>query len=445
MKKVPAQKMRTLRPVLFLLFAVACLLLSCSVQKQLGRTAAKTIIKTDALKTAHVGISIFEPETNRYWYNYQGDHYFVPASNTKIVTCYAAMKYLHDSIAGLRYFETDTAVFIQPTGDPTLLHRDFTDQPVYGYLKKLTKPIIYALPEWQSNVYGAGWAWDDYNDDYQPERAALPVYGNTIEFRVKKEAGKWVLENDIPFFTRFRNELVDPLTNRIRIRRRKNANLWDVFPSGDTFTTVQIPFVTYENPRLLEDTLHLSWADRVKLPSGQPFRNLYSRPLDSVLRPMMYNSDNLFAEQSLLMVSNEVLGVMNDSKIIDTLLKTDFNDLPQKPRWVDGSGLSRYNLFSPQDFIMILDKMKTGFGIERMKRLFPTGGTGTFKNYFVADSGVFFAKTGSMSGVNCLSGFLYTHKSKLLFFPVLVNNQQAPAAEVRRAVEAFLQEIRQRY
>jgi D-alanyl-D-alanine carboxypeptidase/D-alanyl-D-alanine-endopeptidase (penicillin-binding protein 4) len=181
------------------------------------------------------------------------------------------------------------------------------------------------------------------------------------------------------------------------------------------------------------------------LPMGQPFKKLYSQPTDSVLRPMMYQSDNFFAEQSLLMVSNERLGVMNDIKIIDTLLQTDFKNLPQKPRWVDGSGLSRYNLFTPQDFVAILAKMKTDFGMARVQRLLPTGGTGTFKNYFKQDSGYFFAKTGSMSGVNCVSGFLYTRKNKLLIFSVLVNNQQAPAAAVRHAVEAFLEDIRKRY
>ncbi len=71
------------------------------------------------------------------------------------------------------------------------------------------------------------------------------------------------------------------------------------------------------------------------------------------------------------------LGVMNDEKIIDTLLKTDLKDLPQKPRWVDGSGLSRYNLFTPKDFVFILNKMKNEFGIERIKIIFPTGGRGT--------------------------------------------------------------------
>ncbi|MBL0067040.1 MAG: D-alanyl-D-alanine carboxypeptidase [Chitinophagaceae bacterium] len=172
---------------------------------------------------------------------------------------------------------------------------------------------------------------------------------------------------------------------------------------------------------------------------------MHSQPTDSLLKPMMHRSDNFFAEQSLLMVSNERLGVMNDAKIIDTLLKTDFKDLPQKPRWVDGSGLSRYNLFTPQDFVAILNKMKNEFGMERIKVILPTGGEGTISSYYKTDSGYIYGKTGTLSGVVAFSGFLYTKKRKLLIFSTLVNNHQASATEVRRAVEKFLQGIRNNY
>jgi D-alanyl-D-alanine carboxypeptidase/D-alanyl-D-alanine-endopeptidase (penicillin-binding protein 4) len=136
---------------------------------------------------------------------------------------------------------------------------------------------------------------------------------------------------------------------------------------------------------------------------------------------------------------------MNDEKIIDTLLKTDFKDLPQKPRWVDGSGLSRYNLFTPQDFVFILNKMKTDFGIDRIKTILPTGNEGTLEGRFVRDSNYIFAKTGTLSGVVSLSGFLYTKKNKLLIFSVLVNNHNSSAGEIRRAVEKFIQEVRDKY
>jgi D-alanyl-D-alanine carboxypeptidase/D-alanyl-D-alanine-endopeptidase (penicillin-binding protein 4) len=146
-----------------------------------------------------------------------------------------------------------------------------------------------------------------------------------------------------------------------------------------------------------------------------------------------------------MMVSNEFFGYMNDSKIIDTILKTDFKDLPQKPRWADGSGLSRYNLFTPQDFVAILNKMKNEFGMDRIKIIMATGGEGTISSYYKADSGYIYGKTGTLSGVVAFSGFMYTKKGRLLIFSTLVNNHQASAMDVRRAVEKFIQGVRNRY
>jgi D-alanyl-D-alanine carboxypeptidase/D-alanyl-D-alanine-endopeptidase (penicillin-binding protein 4) len=160
---------------------------------------------------------------------------------------------------------------------------------------------------------------------------------------------------------------------------------------------------------------------------------------------MMHRSDNFFAEQTLLMVSNEHLGYMSDEKIIDTLLKSDLKDVPQKPKWVDGSGLSRYNLFTPQSFVYILNKTKNEFGWDRVKNILATGGTGTLASYFKKDSGFIYAKTGTLSNNCALSGYLITQKGKLLIFSVLTNNYPTGATPVRKAVEKFLLDIRKNY
>jgi len=170
---------------------------------------------------------------------------------------------------------------------------------------------------------------------------------------------------------------------------------------------------------------------------------IHSRPVDSLFRPMMYHSDNFFAEQTLLMVSNERLGQMNDRRIIDTLLNSDLKDLPQRPYWVDGSGLSRNDLFTPRDFVWLLNRMKDEFGLPRLKGILPTGGTGTLSSYYKKDSGYIYAKTGSLSGVVALSGYLVTKKDRLLIFSILINNNSDPA--VRRKIEQFLEGIREKY
>src|SRR5215217_7755139 len=85
-----------------LIVIASCLFYSCSPAGQIARSARKNVINDPGLQTAHVGISIYEPATGKYLYNYQGDKYFIPASNTKLPTCYAAMKYLGDSLVAAR-------------------------------------------------------------------------------------------------------------------------------------------------------------------------------------------------------------------------------------------------------------------------------------------------------------------------------------------------------
>ncbi len=437
----------------FLLPAFCSLLLAtaCSPAKRIGKVAGREVLSAPALRNAHVGISIFEPATGKTWYDHQGDRYFVPASNTKIPTCYAAMKYLGDSLVGLRYEQNEMLV-IQPTGDPTFLHPEFLSQPVFAFLRGQSKPVYYH-PTSGEQGWGSGWAWNDYDQSYMAERSLMPMYGNVM--RIRKGRANAVSADSIPPFeieirpAFFANEQV--VTNTgwtagggISVDRSLAGNLLTITPGSAA--SVEMPFTSIPTiiTRLLADTLKkevvsLGTANR-KLANS-----IHSQPTDSLLKPMMHRSDNFFAEQSLLMVSNERLGIMNDARIIDTILKTDFADLPQKPRWVDGSGLSRYNLFSPRDFVAILNKMRTEFGMERIKTVFATGNEGTLRNYYVKEEGYLFAKTGTLSGVVAISGYLYTKKDKLLIFSVLVNNHNASATEVRRAVERLIEGIREQY
>lgn len=453
------------------LFLVAVLFSACSLTKQIDKSARENVLNEDALQTAHVGISIYEPATGKYWYNYNGDKYFVPASNTKLPTCYAAMKYLGDSLVGLRYkvarwndgVETDTAILAEPTGDPTFLHPDFKSQKVYELLKNIPYKIRFLKPLFGHNYYGRGWAWDETDQSYMPQRSFFPIYGNLTRIEFVDGSFSRVVPS---YFEKTNSILFAGNGNTPNATRFLKKNIFEVVqapPGTGKSVSFEMPFLLVEDlipDNLIADTLHKivkrAYSEillhRPELDDTEIFKKKYSdlipihsQPTDSLLKPMMHRSDNFFAEQSLLMVSNELLGVMNDSKIIDTLLKTDFKDLPQKPRWVDGSGLSRYNLFSPQDFVFILNKMKTDFGMDRIKNILPTGNEGTLGSRFVTDSNYIFAKTGTLSGVVALSGFLYTKKNKLLIFSVLVNNHNASASGVRSAVEKFIHGIREKY
>jgi D-alanyl-D-alanine carboxypeptidase/D-alanyl-D-alanine-endopeptidase (penicillin-binding protein 4) len=490
------------KELLILNYSLLILLSSCSVSSQVSKLANKTILRDSATSNAFIGISIYEPATNTYWYNYNATKYFTPASNTKLFTLYAGMKYLGDSLVGIYYQDFgkyDINVF--GTGDPTFLHDDFKNQPVLDFLKSQAK-TIHLSDNFRDNALGYGWAWDDYNDDYMAERNSFPIYGNTIKIEVKGYKPKdykpakpsWNGHIDEMAALEYKaNRSSEPILN-IRSGYFKNfidtvftAPVFAILHPGDTnelgrksraflikrdrsnnklslvynpqiisFTKAEIPFVTnginttvdilktqfsldIKNDRFYQDTM-----DNIIL--GRPsLHKIKSQPTDSLFKPMMHRSDNFFAEQTLLMVSNERLGYMNDEDIIDTLLKTDLKDIPQRPKWVDGSGLSRYNLFTPQAFIYILNKLRNEFGWDRVRNILPTGGEGTLTSYFHKDSGFIYAKTGTLSNNCALSGFLLTNSGKLLIFSILANHYQSGATPIRKATERFLEEVRKRY
>ncbi|UEG50517.1 D-alanyl-D-alanine carboxypeptidase [Ferruginibacter lapsinanis] len=460
--------MRALFPKTFFIFCFSffVFLSSCSVSQKISATTDKILFQDSLISTGHIGISIYEPATNKYWYNYNAEKYFIPASNTKLFTLYAGMKYLGDSLVGLRITGNDTICNAIPSGDPTFLHPDFTKQPVLDFLKANYKSVCffqYIIDSiWREEKYGKGWAWDDYNEDYMIEKNPMPVYGNAARFFLEDQ-----VVNVLPSLFKNDLNLSKPIEGiKFTLKRKPLQNTFIPTATESNFKKQTIPFITNSlagGIMLLNDTLCNYYFSKTKercvgghkkvnyFGGAYKFENssdikkytvIHSQPSDSLFKPMMYNSDNFFAEQTLLMVSNEKLGYMSDGMIIDTLLNNDLKDIPQKPRWVDGSGLSRYNLFTPQSFVYVLNKMKNEFGLERLKRILPTGDEGSLKNYFTADSGYIYAKTGSMSNQSCLSGFLITKKNKLLIFSVLANNFQGKASIVRRSVEHFLQDIR---
>ena len=442
------------------------ILSSCSLQKKIGASAKENLLNTPELASAHIGISIYEPVTGKYWYNYQSDKFFTPASNTKIFSCYAGMKYLGDSLTGLTYTEDNNDIFIRPAGDPSLLHPDYKNQPVINFLQQTNKNIYIINNNWQENAWGTGWSWDDYNDDYMAERSALPVYGNILKFVQTQTVEKMEELGNKPQTTIYTEPEInwklnfnsDTGSSNFFVKRKINENIFTITEGKVKYKEVFIPFVTngiLSALELLKDTIGKEIKIKDKLPilnhpsetagrAGQS-HTIHTQPADSLFKPMMHRSDNFFAEQTLLMVSNQLLGTMNDEKIIDTLLKTDLKDLPQKPNWADGSGLSRFNLFTPQDFVWILNKMQHEFSWKRISTIFATGNEGTLTNYYKTDSGFIYAKTGSLTGVVALSGYLTTKKNKALIFSVLVNNHQTTGRAVRRAVEKYLQEIREKY
>jgi serine-type D-Ala-D-Ala carboxypeptidase/endopeptidase (penicillin-binding protein 4) len=444
------------------IFWIAVVFFSCRTQKELQGAAAKTFIEDSVLREAHVGVSIYDPGKKTWLYNYQGDKYFIPASNTKIMSCYAGMKYLGKQLPGMEWIDLDTAFLLYPTGDPTLLHPDYPNQPVADFLRNASKPLYISDAHWKTSALGHGWSWDDFSEYYMAERSALPVYGNVTRWykSTSRKENPQFAGDTLDVFISSEPEVNWPVTfappdpaGQFDISRDRDANRLTITEGKEKTAQKEVPFVTMgmlTALQLLNDTIHkniiaVEGRDPVLKKVSPSLLKVYSQYTDSMLKPMMHRSDNFFAEQTLLMAGREITGKFNEDEAINKLLDSDLKGLPQRPRWVDGSGLSRYNLFTPKDFVWVLDKMKEEFGMERIKAIFPSPGSGTLRTFSPEDANRIYAKTGTLTGVIALSGFVYTKKNHWLIFSILINNHRQPAQLLRKKMEILLQGIIDKY
>ena len=331
-------------PLSYFLFFISysLFLSSCSISKQINKQAEKFLFADSAIQQGHIGISIYDPSTNKYLYNHNAEKYFIPASNTKLFSWYAGMKYLGDSLVGLRYAVYDSAnIIIKPTGDPTFLVSEFKNQPVYNFLKGIENHIhVLKTHGWNFPLpFGKGWQIDDNSEPYQVPRSEFPIFGNLVTFSVPADKSIQVIPR---IFNHPNNLVVNGRMSKISGGRKTDIfeNRYIIFTDSIGTNSIQIPFRPTSGLvyiEILGDTLkkNIKIDGFVSNPKWIP---IYSQPTDSFFKLMMHRSDNFYAEQTLMMAANERVGSMNDQAIIDTILRSEMRQIPQKPRWVDGSG-----------------------------------------------------------------------------------------------------------
>lgn len=421
---------------------IACfLMVSCAPRIKIK----KILTETEAKFQDHVGLMVYDPQSRKTLLEFNSDRYFTPASNTKIFTLMSCLQIIGDSIPSLRYVINGDSLIFWGTGDPSFLYSEvFDNNRTYNFLHKHKGPLFFSNSNFHSAQFGPGWAWDDYQYSYSPERSPLPLYGNlmTVTDSINGE-----LKAFPPYFQN-QISLSSARKPERTIERSVGDNKLTFYPGdGSAFFTRQIPFRVDGEliVNLLADTL----KKEVKLlnyPIPLSTQNLYSVPSDSLYKVMMQESDNFIAEQLLLVCAGLLSDTLKTEIAIDYVKANFLFDLPDEPQWVDGSGLSRYNLFTPRSIVRLWEKIITLVPQERLFELLAIGGkSGTIKNSYQGDPPYVFGKTGTLSNNHCLSGFLVTKKKKLLIFSFMNSNYTRPGREVRDQMEVVLKELHAKY
>lgn len=427
---------------------IGLLLLAAACQSRLNtRRMERHVAKTKNYEQSFHGLAVYDLDAEKYLIEYNSRKYFTPASNTKLFTFYAGLQLLGNQVPALYYVERNDSLIIWGTGDPSQLHPVLKSEAVITFLRERQGNIYFSAANFSDERFGAGWAWNDYLYGYQPEKSALPLYGNRVRF-VKQGTRVQIFPRFFAALSASEKNLPLPVTRGMEDNRFRY--------NPEALKEEETPFHTSDEltARLLADTLkkpvHLV---NIPLPDSTQRKTLWGINADELYRLMLQESDNFLAEQILLLCAGQLPTgnfTLRSDKTINYLLNNQLADLTDKPRWVDGSGLSRYNLFTPRNFTELLRKIyrqvaADSAGEQRLFSLFPQAGkSGTLQNVKVYPPSVY-AKTGTLSNNHNLSGFLITRSGKRLIFSYQNNHFMIPVAAIRQEMGKILWRLYEEY
>jgi len=435
-KKLKSLKQSNKRTTLFFVKIILLPLLfsSCQlIQKSSLKSNVKSISNEVAnLPKSFTGLSVYDLDQNKYLIKINDDHYFTPASNTKILTLAAYLNLHFTNIPSFYYQKIENQLHLIPLGDPTFLHPEFKEQPGYTSLTSLlSDSLILHPPLHPITHYGPGWSWDDYNYYFQLERSWMPIFGN----RVNVQSTLDEITISPSFFAPFVNVDAD------KKYRDPDYNIFNYpIESLSEDKNNYVPFKVNNEliKKLLIDTLPTNVI--LGLPEALGKGTLIQGPLVTpILKKMMFKSDNFLAEQ-LLINAQRVQGYETQKTYLTYLKSSLFASLPDPLIWVDGSGLSVYNMNTPRNLVKALEIIFHMITWDEIIELFPD----KFSDENINNSFVY-AKTGTLRHNQALSGYLITQSGRKLAFSFMCNHYTVPPSKIRAETEKILLHIRDAY
>ena len=360
------------------------------------QTDIDAILQDVLFTTASISIKVVAVETGEVIYAKNAHKLHHPASTTKLFTAATALAKLGSDYQFETTLYTDEStgtqaignIYFKGSADPVLQSDDIVklcDTLVQTGIKSIHGDIVVDETYFDTVREGPGWMWDD-----KPLRiSALSI--RNVEPDVK---------------TGSRAIACGHLLKTILMQKGINI--------GGQVTTGKVP----SDARSIAKHL--------------------SPPLADIIKLMNKPSDNWIAEMLFKAIGAEVKGEPGTWKkgreTVDEFLGEIMGELPAH-RFVDGSGLSRYNLLNAELLTKLLIYMYHNFELmpEYMASLPIAGVDGTLKNRMqgMYAEKVLRAKTGTLSGVSALAGYTKTADGEVFAFGILISHYVGSATTAR--------------
>jgi D-alanyl-D-alanine carboxypeptidase/D-alanyl-D-alanine-endopeptidase (penicillin-binding protein 4) len=460
------------RLITALSLSLLLLLLSGEVQaskpnavKQLQEKIER-LLRLPELKVGFQGVLIRSLKDNSTLYSKNAENAFIPASNTKILTSAAALGLLGKDFSFTTYLKYGGTLregtlkgelVLEGTGDPTFSLKDFQyllrQLPQKG-IKSVEGASISLQSAFEQESIGEGWSADDEPYAYQPPVSGFNLNGNTYDLYISpgEKQGDPVAvktvpeipENSIRVYatTGSREQITLIPDHNDKILTIEGTYPLNAKPRTTPFDTLAVPnlvaFWQYQFLHAMKEIgIPLLGYKNSGIPITKPLAEVKSPSLPTLLALMNKPSDNLVAECLFKAISHKLKG-LGSWKESQKLTADYFKQIGLDPAQLsqrDGSGLSRQNLVSPNNIVRLLTLLSKSEDFPIFYASLPIAGVdGTLKYRMkgtLAENNCR-AKTGSLSSVSSLSGYVTTAEGEQLVFSILMNNHLCPNSKARQ-------------
>jgi D-alanyl-D-alanine carboxypeptidase/D-alanyl-D-alanine-endopeptidase (penicillin-binding protein 4) len=448
--------------------------------------ALDSTLANPAFARAAWGVVVESADSAQVLYRRNAERLFTPASNLKLLTASAALARLGadfrwttavlargarrgDTLAGdlIVVGRGDPTFAVDATGDSTdelASLRPWVDSLVSRGIRVVRGRVVGDAAAFPGPPLGRGWAWDDLDADYAAPVGALQFNESTAWIEVwpgivpGAAASLLLVPRSAPLRL-FGTVATAPADSGLA------QPTWGRAPFGDSVTVggrlpaghdvARLPVSVPDPTHYFEAALTQALAEGGVTVLGGPVpdsaaaETLFtwqSRPLSQVLPVFLKPSQNQIGETLLRTLGLQVKGVgsADSGRAVIRDVLTEFGVAPDAYVLADGSGLSRYDEVAPEAIATVLAAMYRRPDFPVFLDALPVAGVdGTLATRLkgTAAAGNAHAKTGSMTGVRTLSGYVRTPAGETLLFALLANHAAAARRDVEAAQDAIVERL----
>lgn len=418
------------------------------------------------------GILIQPLSSTATLYSRDAQKYFIPASNVKLLTTAAALQKLGADfrIKTSVYSGENGSLYVAGRGDPSI-----TEAQLQSLAQQLKRRGVDRVNEligddsyFQGSAVNPNWEWEDAQSGYGAPINSLIFNQNAIElllspqdlgqplkvtFAEPKLANQWQIQNNSVTVAQNESEFIEVGREFDRPAIRVSGQLKVGAESESAYVAVVNPannFLQHFQQVLAAEGIPVKQAlvASVSRNFNQELATVESPPLAELVRETNRESNNLYAEVLLRLLGKVTDKMPQQQEDTDEIglkeLKTALTQLGVNPNsyiLADGSGLSRHNLISPEALVQTLRFMANSPAASIYRQSLPIAGeSGTLKNRFniTPNRVILQAKTGTLSGVSALSGYIEVPDYEPLVFSIIVNQSGLSAASMRSATDEIV-------